>query len=252
MSRTNYVKFFFFPVALFVILFGILFTAEASSPPSSLEYEGSTVIWNVGGIRVWRFPMTHAIDVTMMSDKFNKLYDRGFKLVDLNVAKRDGKWSLCVGDQLLFSAMPEHGGVVKLNTQMMALQWMSKIYEAVGELHAHQLTPEYKLRGGFEVDTSVSWYGGKFIGRKFANGEKFTDSHLTAAAQNLPFGTLVRVTTPATGKSVVVRVTDRFKEKKNRALDISHAAADLLGINGMGVAKARIQVIGRVDIIGGK
>ncbi|MDR3322420.1 MAG: septal ring lytic transglycosylase RlpA family protein, partial [Synergistaceae bacterium] len=106
--------------------------------------------------------------------------------------------------------------------------------------------------GSFEVDTSVSWYGGKFVGKKFANGEQFTDSHLTAAAQNLPFGTLVKVTTPATGKSVVVRITDRFKERKNRVLDISQAAADLLGIKGMGVAKARIQVIGRVDLIGGK
>jgi rare lipoprotein A len=135
---------------------------------------------------------------------------------------------------------------------MIALQWMSRIYEAIGEMHAQELTPEYKLRGGYEVATSVSWYGGKFIGRKFANGEMFTESHLSAAAKDLPFGTLVKVTTPSTGKSVVVRITDRFKEHKNRALDISLAAAELLGINGTGVAKANVQVIGRVDLIGGK
>ncbi|MDR3254089.1 MAG: septal ring lytic transglycosylase RlpA family protein [Synergistaceae bacterium] len=252
MIKTKYLRPYCFLVTAFLIFFGMCIKVDADQPPSALEYEGSSVVWSVGGTRVWRFPMAYAADVTMMSDRFNGLYGGGFKLVDLNVAKKNDKWSLCVRDQVLFSAIPEHGGVVRLNTQAMALQWMSRIYEAVGELHASELTPEYKLRGGFDVATSISWYGDKFIGKKFANGEKFTESSLTAAAQNLPFGTLVKVTTPATGKSVVVRVTDRFKEKKNRALDISHAAADLLGIKGMGVAKARIQVIGRVDLIGGK
>jgi rare lipoprotein A len=226
--------------------------AAANSNPSELEYEGSTVIWKVGGVRVWRFPLMYAVDVSNMSEKFNKLYMNSFKLADLNVAKKNDKWSLCVGNEVLFSAIPEHGGVIKLNTQMMALQWMSKIYEAVGVMHAQELTPAYKLRGGYDIATSVSWYGNKFFGKKCANGERFTESLLSAAAKDLPFGTLVRVTTPATGKSVVVRITDRFKEHKNRALDISHAAAEVLGIKGMGVAKAQIKVIGRVDLVGGK
>jgi rare lipoprotein A len=119
-------------------------------------------------------------------------------------------------------------------------------------LHASSLTDQYKLRGGYDISTSISWYGKKFIGRKFANGERFTDTHLTAAAKTLPFGTLLKITTPATGKSVVVRVTDRFAGHRNRALDISHAAAEVLGIKGMGVAKAQVRVIGRVDAIGGK
>jgi rare lipoprotein A len=237
---------------LFFIAWTVIFTGTASASPSELEYEGATVIWRVGDTRVWRFPMTSAVEVTTMSDKFNKLYGGGFKLVDLNVAKVDDKWSLCVKDQVLFTAHPDHSVALKLNTRIIALQWMSRVYEAVGAMHAQELTPEYELRGGFEVATSVSWYGDKFIGRKFANGEKFTDSHLTAAAKNLPFDTLVMVTTPATGRSVVVRITDRFKEHKNRALDISHAAAEVLGIRGMGVVKAQIKVIGRVGLIGGK
>jgi rare lipoprotein A len=201
---------------------------------------------------VWRFPNAYAAEVTSMSDKLNRLYASGFSLMDLTVAKMDGKWSLCVKNQVLFSARPEHSVAVKLRPRAMALQWMSKIYEAFGDMHAQELTAEYKLRGGYDVASSVSWYGGKFIGRKFANGERFTDSHLTAAAKSLPFGTLVKITTPSTGKSVVVRITDRFKEHKNRALDISNAAAELLGIKGVGVAKAQIKVIGRVGLIGGK
>jgi rare lipoprotein A len=58
--------------------------------------------------------------------------------------------------------------------------------------------------------------------------------------------------TAPSGKTVVVRVTDRFKGHKNRVLDISHAAAELLGIKGTGTPKAKIEVIGRVDKIGGK
>jgi rare lipoprotein A len=228
------------------------FSIQAAASPSALEYEGATVIWKVGETRVWRFPAVYAVELSAMSDRFNKLHDAGFKLPDLSVLKKADKWSLCVNDQVLFTAVPEHGGVVRMNTRMIALQWMSRIYEAIGEMHAQELTPEYKLRGGYEVATSVSWYGGKFIGRKFANGERFTESHLSAAAKDLPFGTLVKVTTPSTGKSVVVRITDRFKEHKNRALDISFAAAELLGINGTGVAKANVQVIGKVDLIGGK
>ncbi|MDR0616317.1 MAG: septal ring lytic transglycosylase RlpA family protein [Synergistaceae bacterium] len=238
--------------AFLVIVIAFVFAGTASAAPSSLEYEGSTIIWKIGDVRVWRFPDAYAAEVTSMSEKLNSLYASGFTLMDLNVAKAGDKWSLCVKNQVLFSARPEHVVAVKLNTRAMALHWMSMIYEAFGEMHAQELTPEYKLRGGYDVASSVSWYGGKFIGRKFANGERFTDSHLTAAAENLPFGTLVKITTPSTGRSVVVRITDRFKEHKNRALDISNAAAELLGIKGIGVAKAQIKVIGRVGPIGGK
>ena len=51
---------------------------------------------------------------------------------------------------------------------------------------------------------------------------------------------------------MVVRITDRFKGHKNRVLDISHAAAELLDIKGGRVPKAYIQVLGRVEKIGGK
>ncbi len=128
--------------------------------------------------------------------------------------------------------------------------WLTRLYDAVGRMHAAPLNDRYKLKGGYDITSRVSWYGGKFIGRKSASGEIFTDTHMSAAAKSLPFGTLVRVTVPATKKSVVVRVTDRFAEHKGRALDISSAAADLLGIKRAGVANVQIQVIGRVDKIG--
>jgi rare lipoprotein A len=128
---------------------------------------------------------------------------------------------------------------------------MSRIYETVCAKNTAKLAKEHQIKGKYEVSGSVSWYGGKFVGRKFANGEKFTENHLTAAARTLPFGTLVRVTA-SSGKSVVVRVTDRFKGHKNRVLDISVAAAELIGVKSAGTCTAKVTVIGRVDKIGGK
>lgn len=223
----------------------------AFATPSAVEIEGESVVWRIGETRIWRFPLSFAQEVSAMSDTFNQFYKQGFKLSDLRVEKSSDQWVLCVSDKKLLAAKTEHGVTSRLTPQLTALRWLSKMYEAVGSLHAKELTAAYKLRGEFEITGSVSWYGGKFIGRRFANGERFTESHLVCAAKELPFGTLVRVTTPATGKSVIVRVTDRFKEHKNRLLDISQAAAEVLGIKRMGVAKAKLEIIGRVENIGG-
>lgn len=224
----------------------------AFAMPSEVDQEGGSVVWRIGETRIWRFPVAYAPEVSAMSDSFNELYMRGFKLADLKVEKESDLWCLFVGGKKIFAAKPEHGGAIRLNPHLMSLHWLSKMYEAVGDLHAKDLTAAYKLRGEYEITGSISWYGGKMIGRRFANGERFTESHLACAAKDLPFGTLVRITTPATGKSVVVRVTDRFKEHKNRLLDVSQAAAEVLGIKRMGVAKAKFEVIGRVETIGGK
>jgi rare lipoprotein A len=219
--------------------------------PSTYDIEGKFVIWKIEKVPVWRFPKSSAGEVSELSGRFNNLYKAGFKLEQLRVDKASGKWSLFVGKQLIYSVPPEYARSIKQDPQKVALQMMSRVYEAIGEQHAAALTPAFQIKGKYAVSGSVSWYGDKFIGKKFANGERFTETHLTAAAKNLPFGTLVRITVPS-GKSVVVRVTDRFKEHKNRVLDISHAAAELLGIKTAGTPSVRVEVIGRVDRIGGK
>ena len=239
-------------VAVAVATVVALHAIPAVASPSGVEYEGSHAIWKVGDRPIWRFPKQNAALATTMSDRFNALYRKGFSLRDLRVAKKGGEWSLCIGENILAAASPEHCIENKRNAKTVALLWMSRVYEAIGKLHAQELTAKYKLKGGYDVTSNVSWFGGKFIGRKFANGEQFTEGHLAAAAKSLPFGTLVRITAPATGRSVVVRVTDRFAEHKGRALDISQAAAEVLGIQRAGVAKVQIQVIGRVERVGGR
>jgi len=70
----------------------------------------------------------------------------------------------------------------------------------------------------------ATYYGGKYQGRLTASGERFDKEALTAAHENLPFGLRVRVTNQQNGRSVVVRINDRFKPFKGRIIDLSERA----------------------------
>lgn len=89
----------------------------------------------------------------------------------------------------------------------------------------------------------ASWYGPGFHGRRTANGERFDQDGLTAAHKTLAFGTKVRVTNPANGKSVVVRINDRGPFVRGREIDLSKGAAQAVGMLGSGVAQVRLEVL---------
>jgi rare lipoprotein A len=76
-----------------------------------------------------------------------------------------------------------------------------------------------------------------------ASGEKFDTNDLTAAHPTLPFGTRLRVTNVETGRSVTVRVNDRGPYVPGRVVDVSHSAADALGMVGSGIAKVKLDVV---------
>jgi len=76
-----------------------------------------------------------------------------------------------------------------------------------------------------------------------ANGEKFDTQELTAAHRTLPFGTRLRVTNVATGRSVTVRVNDRGPFVPRRVVDGSGSAANELGIVESGIAKVKLDVL---------
>jgi rare lipoprotein A (peptidoglycan hydrolase) len=78
---------------------------------------------------------------------------------------------------------------------------------------------------------------------KTASGVAFHRELPTAAHRSLPFGTKVRVTDPATDKSVVVRITDRGPNIRGRVLDLSRGAARSLGIMDRGVVEVRAEVL---------
>ncbi len=89
----------------------------------------------------------------------------------------------------------------------------------------------------------ASWYGGKFHGRKTANGEIFDKNALTAAHKTLPLPVIARVTNLSNGRSVKVRINDRGPFIRGRLIDLSQAAANELGFIHHGTAKVRVEVI---------
>jgi len=94
--------------------------------------------------------------------------------------------------------------------------------------------PAYVERG------VASWYGKAFAGRRTASGERFDPAAFTAAHPTLPFGSMVRVTNLANGRSVMVRVNDRGPFVRGRVLDCSEAAARQLGFRSRGVAQVAL------------
>ncbi|MGH7999412.1 MAG: septal ring lytic transglycosylase RlpA family protein [Brasilonema sp.] len=100
-----------------------------------------------------------------------------------------------------------------------------------------------RVRGG--SGGMASFYGYDGSGNRTATGERFNPEGMTAAHRSLPFGTQVRVTNTRNGRSVVVRINDRGPFIRGRIIDLSVAAARILGMMGSGVAPVRIEIIGR-------
>ena len=83
-----------------------------------------------------------------------------------------------------------------------------------------------------------------YSGGRTANGEHARASGLTAAHRSLPFGTMVRVTNQRSGRSVVVRINDRGPFIRGRVIDVTPAAAHVLGFSGL--APVTLAVVGKI------
>jgi rare lipoprotein A len=103
--------------------------------------------------------------------------------------------------------------------------------------------PPVVVQLGQTEEGVASWYGHPYHGRQAANGEIYDMEKMTAAHRTLPFNTWVRVYDLATQRTTEVRITDRGPFVGGRIIDLSHAAAQALGIIGPGIAKVRIEVI---------
>ena len=103
-------------------------------------------------------------------------------------------------------------------------------------------TPHTSLRP-FRQRGVASWYGKKFHGLKTASGETYDMFAMTAAHTVLPIPSYVRVTNPANGKSVIVRINDRGPFHADRIIDLSYAAALKLDYIGRGSTVVEIEQI---------
>lgn len=98
----------------------------------------------------------------------------------------------------------------------------------------------------------ASWYGADFHGRLTSNGETYDKEKLTCAHRSLAFGTYLRVRNLDNGSSVVVRVNDRGPFAKNRIIDLSEAAARIIGMIPTGTARVSLEVIPKEEALAWK
>ncbi len=102
------------------------------------------------------------------------------------------------------------------------------------------LVPVY---GSIYQEGIASWYGGEFHGQLTANGEVFDTYQISAAHQELPFGTVVRVTNLENGLTVDVRINDRGPFFQDRIIDLSYAAAEQIDMIGPGTAPVTLELL---------
>jgi rare lipoprotein A len=94
------------------------------------------------------------------------------------------------------------------------------------------------------VVLNASWYQ---RGRLTASGERFNPDGISVAHRTYPFGTMLRMTNPATGATVVARVNDRGPFVKGVSLDVSRGAAHQLGMIRSGCAALRVEVLNQIQ-----
>lgn len=115
---------------------------------------------------------------------------------------------------------------------------VGKPYKVAGQTYNPQHNPDYDKIG------VASWYGDKFHGKPTANGEIYNKNELTAAHKTLPLNSYVYVTNLDTGQSIKVRLNDRGPFIDGRIIDLSQAAATVLGITQAGTGRVRVQYAG--------
>jgi len=108
----------------------------------------------------------------------------------------------------------------------------------MGVIGAALLLPELAQA---EQTGHASWYA---LHSRTASGEMMNPSAMTAAHRSLPFGTKVLVENLSNGKAVVVRINDRGPFIKGRIIDVSKAAASVLGMLGSGTARVKVSASG--------
>ncbi len=121
---------------------------------------------------------------------------------------------------------------------------VGQAYMVGGRMYVPQEDPDYRAEG------VASWYGSDFHGRLTANGEVYDMHGISAAHPTLPMPCYVRVTNLANQRSLIVRVNDRGPYAANREIDLSGKAAELLGFRGNGLARVRVEYVGRAPLEG--
>jgi rare lipoprotein A len=112
---------------------------------------------------------------------------------------------------------------------------IGKPYQVFGRTHVPRDDRGYQETG------IASWYGPNFHARPTANGEIYNQDDLTAAHRTLPMPSWVEVTNLDNGRQLTVRINDRGPFVGDRIIDLSRRSAQLLGVDGPGLARVRVR-----------
>lgn len=138
----------------------------------------------------------------------------------------------------------------KYTDEILKPSGLSKGNGFIGVLTQKKLNSLLKNQLGLKqmkVSTTIkgkaSYYASFFQGKKTASGQLYDNNKYTAAHKTLPFGTIVRVTNTANGRSAVVKINDRGPFVKGRLIDLSRIAARDIGVFGPGIINAKVEVL---------
>jgi rare lipoprotein A len=130
--------------------------------------------------------------------------------------------------------VPKGGGTYKVGQP----------YSINGRIYSPSDNSSYRSEG------IASWYGPDFHGRLTANGEVYDMHAISAAHPTMPLPSYARVTNLENGRSIIVRVNDRGPYARNRVVDLSIGTAKALDFYGRGLARVRVEYVGRAPIDG--
>ncbi|MDX2257011.1 MAG: septal ring lytic transglycosylase RlpA family protein [Pseudanabaenaceae cyanobacterium bins.39] len=201
-------------------------------------------------------PIERATAAAALINKFNR---EGIDASQITPIWRDGKYLIKLGDRTMLkfdknalfpdSLKNETADIIEsTNLLRRLLGGAAPISDVIGAPKPEPVaivTPALNNRIVGVMSGMASWYGPGFDGNYSASGEIFRASDLTAAHPSLPFGTMVRVINMDNGQSVVVRINDRGPYAHGRIIDISTAAANVIGLISSGVAPVRLEVLSR-------
>jgi rare lipoprotein A len=148
------------------------------------------------------------------------------------LARRDPQYSPRVVEE--GEPVPKGGGAYRVG----------RPYNVNGRTYVPTENPGYRAEG------IASWYGPDFHGRLTANGEVYDMHSITAAHTTMPLPSYARVTNLDNGRSMIVRVNDRGPYAHNRIIDVSIGAAKALDFYGHGLARVRVEYVGRAPLEG--
>jgi len=104
-------------------------------------------------------------------------------------------------------------------------------------------TPERVVESSTGKEGVATYYASRYKGRRTSSGKRYSPAKMTAAHNDLPLGTIVKVTNLENDREVVVTINDRCKKRKICLIDLSKAAAKELGILRHGSAKVMITTL---------